>query len=215
MHKTSRQLDREIAQALSRGKAPRKASHHARVAPAAMEATAGFAVTTDHEDVIKDNARERFGPDYGDAKDRAAMMKAGLVDAQGKITDRGWEQLNKDISTLERNALAWLRKTFISASDQGHGSDGDLIGGLSFNPRSVKQAQNIYMGAREGRQERIDFSDTGYGDFAGSGAWNGVSNFGQDVLGGNITFFDIQPPEAIEIAEETTDKAARRRAARR
>jgi hypothetical protein len=179
------------------------------------EASAGFAVHIDHEDVIKDNARERFGPDYGDAAERDKAMKAGLVDAQGKITDRGWELLNKDSRILENNALTWLRKTFGRASDQGHDSSGDLIGGLSFNPRSVKQAHNIYLGAREGRQERIDFSDTGYGDFAGSGAWKGVSNFGQDVLGGHITFFDVQPPEAIQIAEETTDRAAEKRRATR
>jgi hypothetical protein len=166
-----------------------------------------FRSPTDHEDVIEDNARERFGPDYGNAAERATALKAGLVDAQGKITNRGWEQLNKDISTLESNALAWLRKTFISASDHGHGSDGDLIGGLSFNPRSAKQARNIYYGAREGRQERIDFTDTSHGDFAGSdGAWKGVSHFGQDVLGGHITFFDIQPPKALKTAEEAADR---------
>jgi hypothetical protein len=207
--KTAAQLQREINEALSRRKAPRGGmTGHARKAE---EASAGFAIHTDHQDVIESNAREHFGLDYGDAKDRAKMMKAGFVGHQGEITDRGWEQLNKDISTLERNALAWLRKTFISASDQGHGSDGDLFGGLSFDPRSVKQARNIYYGAREGRQERIDFTDTSHGDFAGSGAWKGVSDFGQDVLGGHITFFDIQPPEAMEVAEATVDRAARRR----
>jgi hypothetical protein len=106
--------------------------------------------------------------------------------------------------------LGWLRKTFGRASDQGHDSTGDLIGGLSFDPRSVKHARNIYMGAREGRQERVDFSDTSYGDFAGSdGAWKGISNFGQDVLSGHITFFDIQPREAIGTAEKTVERVRR------
>jgi hypothetical protein len=181
-------------------------SHATKKKLSTMEATAGFSVHTDHEDVINDNARERFGPDYGDATERAKRMKAGLVDAQGKITDRGWEQLNKDVRTLENNALAWLRKTFGRASDQGHDSYGDLIGGLSFDPRSSKHAHNIVMG----KDERIDFSDASYGDFARSGAWKGVSTFGQDVLGGHITFFDIQPPEAFEIAEETADRRKRR-----
>ena len=161
---------------------------------------------TAHEDVIKDNARDQFNPHYGDAAERAKRIKGGLIDAQGKITDRGWEQLNKDISTLERNALAWLRKTFSRVSDQGH-SDSSLIGGLSFDPRSPTQAHNIVMG----KDERVDFSDTSYGDFAGNGAWKGVSTFGQDVLGGHITFFDIQPPEAFEIAEETVSHGNRRR----
>lgn len=209
MHKTARQLDREIAQVLSRGESIRGSQRpqHARVATAAAEASSGFAIHTDNQGVIEDNARDRFGPDYGDAAERTKAMKAGLVDAQGKITERGWEQLNKDIRRLEDNALGWLRKTFGRAADQGHDSTGDLIGSVSFDPRSVKQARNIYMGA----QERIDFSDTGYGDFAGSGAWKGVSRFGQDVLGGHITFFDVQPPEAIEIAEATVDRAAQRR----
>ncbi|HSX23422.1 MAG TPA: hypothetical protein VLE97_11665 [Gaiellaceae bacterium] len=184
-------------------------SHATTKKGAAPQASAGFAIHTDHEDVIKDNASDRFGTDYGDAADRNRAVKAGLVDARGKITDRGWEQLNKDIRVLENNALTWLRKTFGHASDQGHGSDGDLIGSVSFDPRSVKQARNIYYGAREGRQERIDFTDTGHGDFAGSGgAWKGVSSFGQDLLGGHITFFDIQPPEAIEVAEAAVDRAA-------
>ena len=171
------------------------------------EAAAGFAVHTDDQGLIEDNARERFGPDYGDAAERAKRMKGGLVDAQGKITDRGWVQLNKDISTLERNALAWLRKVFGRASDQGHDSSGDLIGGLSFDPRTPTQAHNIVVG----KNERVDFSDASYGDFARSGAWKGVSTFGQDVLGGSITFFDIQPPEAFELAEETADRKKRGR----
>ncbi len=212
MHKTTRQLDHEIAQALARGKTTRshRGSHHATKSPTPAEATAGFSVHTDHEDVVEDNARERFGPAYGDAADRAKALKAGNVNAAGKITARGWERLNKDIRVLESNALAWLRKIFGRASDQGHDSDGDLIGGLSFDPRSPTQAHNIVMG----KDERIDFSDASYGDFAGSGAWKGVSPFGQSVLGGHITFFDIDPA-AFEIAEETADKAARRRAAKR
>jgi len=213
MPKTARQLDREIAQTLSRKTSDgARHSRHARVAHAAATADAGFAIHTDHQDVIEENAREHFGPDYGDAADRAKAMRAGLVDAKGKITDRGWEQLNKDIRTLEGNALGWLRKTFGRASDQGHDSYGDLIGSTSFDPHNATQAHNVVMG----KSERIDFSDASYGDFARSGAWKGVSPFGQSVLGGHITFFDIQPPEAIDIAEETADKAAaRRRAARR
>lgn len=208
------QLDREIAEALT-GRRSHTAARgplrsHARKATA-TEASAGFAIHTDHEDVIKDNAREHFGPDYGEAADRAKTMKAGLVDATGKITDRGWAVLNKDFKTLENNSLSWLRKVFGRASDQGHDSSGDLIGSTSFNPRNATQAHNLVVG----KNERVDFSDASYGDFARSGAWKGVSPFGQSVLGGHITFFDIQPPEALEIAEETADKAAAKRRARR
>lgn len=186
-----------------------KTSHARKAVPVSkMEASAGFAIHTDHQDVIEDNAKERFGTNYGDAKERAKRMKAGLVDAEGEITDEGWEQLNKDMGVLEDNALAWLRKIFGRASDQGHDSQGDLIGGLSFDPRSPVHAYNIVMG----KDERIDFSDASYGDFARSGnAWKGVSTFGQELLGGQISFFDIQPPEAFEIAEETNDNRPKRR----
>ena len=208
--KSSSQLDREIAQVLSRGRTSNR-SHHARVASAPSEVSAGFAVHTDHEDVIRDNAREHFGLSYGDAEDRAKALKAGLIDAKAEITSHGWDQLNKDIRVLEGNALAWLRKIFGRARDEGHDSQGDLIGAVWFNPRKATQAENLVMG----KNERIDFSDSSYGDFAGKGAWKGVSNFGKSVLGGHITFFDVDP-SALEIAEETADKAiSRRRAARK
>ena len=202
--KTAAQLQREIDYALSRKKATGAVTSHAQ--KAAEDATAGFAISTDHQDVIEENARERFGPDYGDAKDRARVMKVGLVDAAGKITNRGWEQLNKDIRQLEENALGWLRKVFGRASDQGHDSHGDLIGGLSFDPRLPKHADNIVVG----KNERIDFNDATYGDFAkSSGAWKGISKFGQEVLGGQITFFDIEPLAFLR-AEETADRLVRR-----
>lgn len=206
--KSPAQLDREINEILSRG--PR--THHARKATAARSApligqsSAGFDIHTDHESVVEDNARERFGPDYGDAADRAKRLKEGLVDEQGKITRRGWDLLNKDIATLERNGLAWLRKTFGNASDQGHDAQGGLIGSVSFDPLNVAHARNILMG----KNERIDFNDSSFGDFARE-AWKGVSDFGQEVLGGSINFFDIEPPNALEIAEETTDRADRRK----
>jgi hypothetical protein len=202
--KSPAQLDREINEILGRG--PR--THHARVASAAPmigQSSAGFDIHTDHEDVVEDNARERFGPDYGDAADRAKRVKEGLVDEQGKITKRGWELLNKDIAALERNALGWLRKTFGNASDQGHDAQGGLIGSVSFDPLNVSHARNILMG----KNERIDFSDSSYGDFARE-AWKGVSTFGQEVLGGSINFFDIDQ-NALDIAEETVDRADRRK----
>ena len=205
---------REAAEMLRQTLTWKPAIGHARKVHATKNGTgdAGFAIHTDHEDVIKDNAREHFGPDYGDDADRAKALKGGLVDAKGEITRHGWEVLNKDFRTLENNSLAWLRKVFGRASDQGHDSSGDLIGSLSFNPRNATQAHNIVVG----KNERVDFSDASYGDFARSGAWKGVSDFGQSVLGGHITFFDIQPPEAFDTAEETADKAAaRRRAARK
>jgi hypothetical protein len=205
--KSPAQLDREINEILGRG--PR--THHARKATAARPAplsgqsSAGFDIHTDHEDVVEDNARERFGPDYGDAADRAKRLKEGLVDEKGKITRRGWDLLNKDIATLERNGLAWLRKTFGNASDQGHDAQGGLIGSVSFDPLNVAHARNILMG----KNERIDFSDASYGDFARD-AWKGVSDFGQEVLGGSINFFDVDA-NALEIAEKTTDRADRRK----
>src|SRR5208337_1893174 len=91
------------------------------------ERDGGFAIATYDEHHIDSNADERFGIKYGDAQERKHFKALGLLDAAGKIAPSGWAQLNKDVLTLERNAMAWLRKSFTSARDEGH-SDSDLVG---------------------------------------------------------------------------------------
>jgi len=170
-----------------------------------MERSGGFGIGTYDEHHIESLAEERFGREYGDKNDRAEQMKLGNVDAEGKITKRGWNQLNKDIGVLERNAMAWLRKTFNSARDEGHDSFDDLAGTFWFDTGKVNQAEMLMMGLNE----RIDMVDTSYGDL-GDTVWKGVSNFGGLVLGGGIKFYGIDD-EAKEEAENVADAAQRAR----
>lgn len=162
----------------------------------------GFGIGTYGEDIVESNAEEHYGPKYGNPADRAEAMREGLVDAKGEITHKGWEQLNEDISQLERNSMTWLRKTFESARDEGHG-DEELVGTFWFDPKNLKQAEMLLMGVND----RIDMSDSSYGDLADT-VWKGVSPFGQSVLGGSITFNDI-PPDALDEADETAERVRR------
>lgn len=174
------------------------------------EQSGGFAISTYDERHVQDNAHERFGPRYGDPEDRKEALAAGLVDARGDITEKGWELLSKDIQRLELNSLAWLRKHFRNARDEGHGGhDGDeLVGTFWFDDEDPEQADLISLGT----SERIDMSDTSFGSLADY-AWKGVSDFGASILGGQIQFFDIDK-DVLEKVEETADAArrARRRA---
>lgn len=103
--------------------------------------------------------------------------------------------------------MTWLRKTFNSARDEGHGGHfGDeLIGTFWFDTGKVNQAEMLMMGL----DDRIDMTDTSFGDL-GNTAWKGVSDFGADVLGGSINFFDIDD-EAKDEAERVTNAAQRAR----
>jgi multidrug resistance efflux pump len=76
-----RQRERQVAYdemtALAReANALEKRGHSTKKSTAS--ASAGFAIHTDDQGVIENNARDRFGPNYGDLKDRVKMMKAGF-----------------------------------------------------------------------------------------------------------------------------------------
>ena len=160
-----------------------------------MSDRAGFAVGFDPQDVIEENAREKVD----DPEWFKHASKEGVVTEAGDITDHGWEILNKDIGRIEQNALRWLRQKFEGVRDEGHGGHGgdELIGTFWFDPLNPDQAHLIELAADTGRQERIDMTDASYGDFANT-AFDGVSDFGASVLGGSITFFNVEP-EDIEV----------------
>jgi len=127
-----------------------------------------------------------------------------MVDREGEITPKGWDQLNDDVDRLENNSLAWLRRKFKGVRDEGHGQYDDLIGTLWFDPTNLEQANLIDLAADTGANERIDMVDSSYGDLADT-AFDGVSWFGSFVLGGHVTFFDVKP-EDMEIVQETMDR---------
>jgi len=172
----------------------------------------GFMIGTADERLIEDNARERYGKEYGDQAACRELAKLGFLAYDGTITPKGWEQLNRDIATLEKNALQWLRNTFIWARDDGH--HGDLAGAVGFDPKNAKHAELIDLASSTGRSERIDMSDASFGDLALT-VWAGVSDFGANVLDGAITFYDVdeEDRDAIEAtldAKRELDKVARK-----
>jgi len=176
---------------------------------AEREAEAGFAITVSDERTIEDWSRERFG----DPQDRKRAMSAGLVDAEGGVTDAGWKQLTDDIIELERNSLAWMRGKFLRVRDEGYDQYNDSVGSFAFDPTDPEQAWLVELASPSpGRSERIDMTDASYGDLSDS-VWKGVSDFGSMVLTGHITFHDVKP-EDMEIIEQTLEgerKKTRRR----
>ncbi len=145
------------------------------------ERTAGFAIETWDEDLIEAAAEEATS-----GKGVPAQFKR-FVRKDGTITEAGWEQLNKDVVRLEINALNWLKQNFQSARDEGHNSYGELAGTVWFKPSSRKQLDILEMG----QNERIDMVDSSYGDLSKT-VWKGVSDFGQNVLGGAIHIYDVE-----------------------
>ncbi len=189
----------------------------------------GFAIGTYSEDLIQENACEHFDPKR-EVERHGEMLAAGMIEADATITPKGWEVLNADVLTLERNALAWMRRKFVSAVDHGHDEFGDLVGAFSFELGDVAQAELVDLASKRGRSERIDMSDRSFGDLCET-VWTGVSDFGAAILGGAITF-DVdeetgdevdgtlywagqrakaaQPAGLTGIAGDVIDKAARR-----
>lgn len=158
------------------------------------ERSAAFNIHTDHQDVIESNAEEKFSPKYGDPADRALAMAAGMVNTVGDITPAGWAMLNDDIDQLEINSLKWLRKNFNAVREDGHDRYDDLVGEVWYDSAKTKQASLIATG----KDERIDMSDSSYGDLADD-VWDGVSDFGASVLGGAINFDGISDSDMAEI----------------
>jgi hypothetical protein len=176
----------------------------ARRPVAKHQAEAGFAIGIYSQQLIEENALERFGPRWGEREYRERALKEGWVDEEGAITAKGWELLNEDIDRIELNSLTWLRDTFGSAVDHGHDRYGDLVGSFTFDPTNPDHAWLVDLASSSpGRSERIDMSDASYGDLVDH-VFDGVSDFGVMVLGGQITFHDVSPTDA-ETIEATLD----------
>jgi len=174
------------------------------------EYSAGFSISVYNQDLIEENAKDHYSTQYGgDPEDRAKALRKGFINEKAEITRKGFDQLNTDIQRLELNSMKWMRNTFDSARDEGHDSFGDLIGTFWFDPKKVKQAWLVTLASPSpGAQERIDMEDSSYGDLSKT-VFQGVSDFGQAVLGGHIAFFNV-PKDAWGILENTLERARRR-----
>lgn len=177
------------------------------------EAEAGFAISVYDQRHIEDAAHERFGLRWGDKEDRERAQKDGMVDAEGRITQKGWDQLGDDIGRIEVNSMKWLRKRFLNARDDGHDQYDDLVGNVWFDPTDYEQARLIELASDTGRHERIDMIDTSFGDL-GDVSLDGVSWFGGLLLGGAIYFFDVKA-EDMETLTATLDAGEKRERAKR
>lgn len=162
----------------------------------------GFAVAIGHESLIEDNIRDRItDKHYTNDKSVQEALKKKWVTPEGNITDKGWVQLNKDIQKIERNAVAWLSKTFSGASDQGHGND-DLIGNVQVKHTDKKQMKKfggefVNKGTYINREGGMN-SSFGNRDFmAFMKGTSGLAGLGINV---EIEFFDV-PEEAEEMME--------------
>jgi hypothetical protein len=181
------------------------------------ESSAGFAVSTYSQDLIEENANERFSERYGDSQARNKALREGLIRPGSAtsvaITQKGWDLLNKDVLQLERNAMEWLNKVFNRARDEGHDSREDLVGTFWFDPTKVQHAMPIYLASDWGASERIDMTDASYGSLART-AFKSVSAFGSQILGGQIDFFAVGAEDQawIERTLEQHRERTRRRA---
>src|SRR5208282_5594863 len=123
-----------------------------------------FTVGLSDSEVAEDRAMEKFGQDYGDPNDREEAFKAGFIDREGKITEKGWEVLWSDGDKIEKSAFGWLKKKFANVSDVMHGdwpSSGDLFDGhVEVDIDDPAQLDLLLLGVNE----RIDMDDTSYGD---------------------------------------------------
>lgn len=169
----------------------------------------GFTISTYEEHQCEENARERFGPPDGDPDDRKTYRRLRFIKADGEITSKGWEVLNRDIQRLEANAMAWLRSTFSWARDEGHDSHDDLAGTVGFDASNEKHCRLIDLASETGRSERIDMCDASFGDLALT-VWTGVSDFGAAILGGAILFYvdeaDVELIDATLSSAREADK---------
>ena len=150
------------------------------------ELTAGFSISTYGEDIIESNLEDLLSR-YPEAAEE--LKRRRYLGKRGAITKRGWDRLFMDSARLERNALRWLRRTFTSARDEGHSGE-ELVGTLWYDADDAGQMELLELG----QEERIDMIDSSYGDFAEE-AFEGVSDFGQSLLGGQINFFDVELPD--------------------
>jgi hypothetical protein len=128
----------------------------------------GFAIITPDEFVIEDNFRDRRGK---------------------KPDEKEWEQINKDVATIEKNALAYLKKVIGEVRDEGHGGPDMALGGSCWCRWSNNKGLELIYTNRdeEGHQDLSSEED--------SAIFKGVSEVGLDALDASIEFFSIEPED--------------------
>lgn len=160
----------------------------------------GFSIATTDERVIKDNANERWGANYGEPEEGAEFVKAGFIetekDGDVKITSKGWSQLNKDIERIERNMLNIMRRVLSGASDEGHNDD-SLVGSAWIDPNNKKHLEIVNGEFGDGRES---YQGTGSGtlDRVFDKWTDGVSDFCLSIIDVSLYFFYEKDGQTLE-----------------
>jgi len=147
----------------------------ARVARDNEELDCGFSIGAGEEDVIERNFEERFGR-YPTSDD--------------------WDQLNKDILTVERNGLKYLKKVLDFARGEGHDSTDDLVGSCSVKWSNKKGLETIYEHSEDAMYPHELSRDEE------SVMIRGVSKLGISALDVRLYFYDIDIDDAERLDEE-------------
>jgi len=136
----------------------------------------GFAIVTLDEGTIEDNAQDSLGRE---------------------LTKDEWEDITKDLSTQEYNALEFIKENIDDARDEGHGghTGDELIGTAWYDDDDEKQRDFVMF-----REDSADYPDMNVGETILN---KGLSKIGEEVLSDSIDirFFDI-PKEDIEAWED-------------
>lgn len=142
---------------------------------------AGFAIGTYDQRMLEDAVLEVFGPN-AEPDERKEALKQGLISRAGEITERGWESLSEDIMTVERNALAWLRRHFKSVRDEGHTTNDDLVGSVWYDSTDKVSAKLVHEFHQPETMQLTDITEL----------CDGTGLFGV-VIGGWLEFYDVSP----------------------
>lgn len=156
--------------------------------------SAGFAILTTSSGTIEDNLSDIVASmDHYFVETFREWERQGLIEGD-VITEKGWDVLTDDSLRLERNCLAWLRKTFDNALDEGHGGhDGEeLIGTFWFDPTDTEQMEWIHQGTFESIRmlEHLPNAEA-------EKLLTGLSKFGYGLLDAEIQFFNV-PQEILD-----------------
>lgn len=140
----------------------------------------------------------KLSQNYSPGKDMNfgfAVMTPEQYEIEDTAHDLGialdWDQINADISLIERNAMKVLNNLGIGTSDEGHDGEGDLIGSAWTN--SNTPGWTIIKKVAEGDDNYIWGIDR-FIQLAYRGVehdlMNGVSEQGKQVLDVRVEFFD-------------------------
>ena len=124
----------------------------------------GFAIVTPHEDLIEDNALDKF--------DR-------------ELTSEDWDTLNGDISKLEGNAFKYLEEKIHSVRDEGH-DENDLVGTAWYDTDNSDMVDFIMGNSLQAENTEHEYDPRGV-------FYEGLSEIGKDLLADTVRFefFDI------------------------